>query len=691
MCGLAGFVDGARCLEQRAGSEIARRMADALRHRGPDDAGVWWDAEDGIALAHRRLAIVDLSAAGHQPMLSPSRRYVIVYNGEIYNFPVLRRELEGLGARFRGTSDTEVLLAAIDHWGIEPALERINGMFAFALWDRRSRLLHLVRDRLGKKPLYFGWAGRTLLFASELKAFHAHPDFVPEIDRAAVELLLRYGYVPAPQSIYRGVFKLPAGAHLAAPGVFDAPDEALLDRVRIYWSMRDVARRNGQAPLQIGETEAVDRLEHLLTEAVAQRMVADVPLGTFLSGGIDSSTVVALMQKSSARPVKTFTIGFREAGYNEAECAKQVARHLGTEHHELQVSPADALAVIPKLPEIYDEPFADTSQIPTFLVSSLTRREVTVALSGDGGDEVFGGYNRHFLGPRLRRAVRCWPRPIRQGCAGLLTSISAEGWDAGFERINRWLPEARRRPTAGAHLYKLADLLTVEDPEQIYERFVLRWTDPASLMADEAQRRGTPSGGRLAAQGGPIDLDDFTDQMMYYDTVGYLPDDILVKVDRASMACSLEVRAPLLDHRVVEFAWRLPRALKVRAGAGKLILRQILARHVPTSLIERPKQGFVMPLDRWLRGPLRDWAETMLGRQRLQSEGIFDPRPVRRAWEEHLAGRGNWVDRLWCVLMFQAWLERWPEGLAQARPAASRQATAPLGPAPNLTAAQPSA
>ena len=677
MCGLAGFVGSARHLERDVCLEIARRMGDALRHRGPDDAGLWCDDEAGVALAHRRLAIVDLSATGHQPMVSPSGRYVIVYNGEIYNFPVLRRELEGLGARFRGTSDTEVLLAAIDRWGIEAALERINGMFAFALWDRRTRFLHLVRDRLGKKPLYFAWAGRALLFASELKAFHAHPDFVPEIDRTAAELLLRYGYVPAPYAIYRGVFKLPAAGHLALPATGEAAPEAPLDRVRLYWSMREVAQRGLREPLDLSPAEAAERLEQLLTEAVAKRMIADVPLGAFLSGGIDSSTVVALMQKCSARPVKTFTIGFQESGYNEAENAKRVAQHLGTEHHEFHVTPRDAQEVIPKLPEIYDEPFADISQIPTFLVAQLTRRHVTVALSGDGGDETFAGYNRHFLGPHLWRTISLCPGLLRQGCAGVLTSISPEGWDAGFEHINRWLPQSWRRPTPGYHLHKLAALLVIERPEDLYERLISRWTDPGSMVIGGGEPRSL-----VSDSGQDFDLDDLAHRMLYYDTIGYLPDDVLVKVDRASMANSLEVRAPLLDHEIVEFAWRLPRAMKVRRGAGKWILRQILARHVPTRLIDRPKQGFAIPLDHWLRGPLRDWAEEMLDSNRLRLEGVFEPARIRQRWEEHLTGKGNWVVPLWCVLMFQAWLEHWHSKSGQS-------SAAPVAGVPRPNAAKP--
>lgn len=654
MCGLVGIIGGAGEFRGTETHRVVRRMASTLSHRGPDDEGVWWDDDAGVVLGHRRLAIVDLSPAGHQPMLSSSGRFVIAYNGEIYNFPALRRELVGLGSRFRGNSDTEVLLDAIETWGVEVTLDRINGMFAFALWDRPARTLHLVRDRLGKKPLYFGRTGRSFLFGSELKAFHAHPDFIPELDRGAVALLLRYSYVPSPYSIYRGVFKLPPAGHLALSTEQCISCEPPLTHLRIYWSLREAIERGIKRPLELPDEEAVGRLEGLLTEAVEQRMLADVPLGAFLSGGIDSSTVVALMQKCSTSPIKTFTIGFHQSGYNEAEAAMQVAQHLGTKHQTFYVTPRDAQAVIPSLATIYDEPFADTSQIPTFLVAQLTRRHVTVALSGDGGDEIFAGYSRHFLGPHLWRAISFCPGLLRRGCAGLLTSISPERWDAGFEYMNRWLPPSRRRPMPGYHLHKLAALLVIEDPEHLYERLVSRWTDPSSTVTGSDEPRLLFRHPKQHPH-----LDDITHRMMYYDTISYLPDGILVKVDRASMASSLEVRAPLLDYRIAEFAWQLPREMKVRRGAGKWILRQILARYVPIEFVDRPKQGFVIPVDHWLRGPLRDWADAMLDERRLRTEGVFEPGPIRQKWEEHLTGKGNWIDPLWCILMFQTWLEKW--------------------------------
>jgi asparagine synthase (glutamine-hydrolysing) len=673
MCGLVGFISEADGIGRSDSHDLVQRMASALSHRGPDDSGVWLDRDAGVALAHRRLAIVDLSPAGHQPMLSPSGRYVIVYNGEIYNFRSLKPDLLAVGVRFRGTSDTETLLAAIDAWGLPATLDRINGMFAFAVWDRRARILHLVRDRLGKKPLYFGWVGRDFLFASELKALHAHPDFVPDLDRDALALLLRYGYVPSPHSIYRGIFKLAPAGHLALPWNHQVIRDSALEKVRTYWSMREVARLGAAQPLKIRESEAIEHLEGLLTDAVEQRMIADVPLGAFLSGGIDSSTIVALMQTCSTRPVKTFTIGFHEAGYNEAEDAKQIAQHLGTDHHELYVTPRDAQEIIPQLPQIYDEPFADISQIPTFLVAQFTRRYVTVALSGDGGDEVFGGYNRHFIGPYLWQALSFCPRPIRRGCAGLMTSISPERWDRGIEFVNQWLPQWLRRPTPGYQLHRLALLLSIERPEQLYERLLSQWTNPDAIVIG-----GHESSSLHSNPGKRVEMDDFTHRMMYYDTIGYLPDDILVKVDRATMAVSLEARAPLLDHRVVEFAWRLPRAMKARRGQGKLILRKILGRHVPAGLVDRPKRGFAIPLDNWLRGPLRDWAAGMLDEERLRREGLVEPQQIRRLWEEHLTGKGNWVRPLWCVLMFQAWLEHW-----HTTPTQSSAAPFALAPRPN--------
>jgi asparagine synthase (glutamine-hydrolysing) len=656
MCGIAGLISPEAGWGEAELSSIARRMADALAHRGPDGSGLWVDPEAAVALGHRRLAIIDLSSEGHQPMVSLSGRYVITYNGEIYNFRSIQHELADLGWRFRGHSDTEVLLAAVDQWGLEATLPKLAGMFAFALWDRRLRTLHLARDRLGKKPLYFGRVGRDLAFASELKALRQHPAFEPEVDRGALSLLLRHGCVPSPYTIYRGVSKLPPASHLAL-AVADAGPARLPDlrsRVRRYWSLAEVAEHGLAESFDLGPQAAVDALDELLSRATAERMISDVPLGALLSGGIDSSFVVALMQKQSTKPVRTFSIGFHEASHDEATDAKRVASHLGTDHTELYVTPEQARAVIPRLSHIYDEPFADRSQIPTFLVAQLARREVTVALTGDGGDEVFGGYNRYFYGPWLWRRMQPWPRALRRRAARALTAVSPHSWDAAADLIYRFLPRSRRPPVIGVQLHKIANLLGAESPEGLYRRLTSYWSDPAGLVID-GREPSAPLTAPCAATSGM----DFMHSMMYYDAITYLPDDILVKVDRASMAVSLELRAPLLDHRVVEFAWRLPGHFKIRGRRGKWILRELLDRYVPRRLVDRPKQGFDLPIDAWLRGPLRDWAEAILDARRLTAGGYFRPGPIRTAWQQHLSGTRDRGWELWTVLMFQEWKEHW--------------------------------
>jgi asparagine synthase (glutamine-hydrolysing) len=633
----------------------ASGMTEALQHRGPDSSGIWVDPEAGIALGHRRLAIIDLSEEGHQPMVSPNGQLIIVFNGEIYNFRSLRRELIGLGRHFRGNSDTEVLLAAVEQWGLDEALARMVGMFAFALWDRSWRTLHLVRDRLGKKPLYFGWVGQSFLFASELKAFNAHPGFTPEVDRGALALLLRHNCIPAPYSIYRNIFKLPPAGRLSLrQNGSNAPrGSELLELIEPYWSALAVAERGAATPLAIDEVEATEQLDELLTQAVAERMTADVPLGALLSGGIDSSTVVALMQKQSSPPVKTFSIGVHTR-FDEAPDAKRVARHLGTDHTELYVTPVEAQAVIPRLPDFYDEPFADSSQIPTFLVSKLTRQQVTVALSGDGGDEVFGGYDRHFRGRRLAYLNRL-PAILRRSAASLVTALSQEDWERVFAVFDSVLPPRACRGMVGYKVQKFADILSAENGlHAIYRTTTSHWIEPTAVVRGAVEP--------TTAVSDPArwpDLKDPVHAMMALDTIGYLPNDILTKVDRASMAVSLEVRSPLLDHRVIEFAWRLPIGMKVRGAMGKWILRRVLDRYVPRDLIERPKQGFGIPLKDWLRGPLREWAEALLAEKRLRDEGFFDPRPIRHAWAEHISGKRNYAYHLWDILMFQAWRERW--------------------------------
>ena len=655
MCGIAGLIDTRR----RGGAEglnaAARAMAEALRHRGPDDAGTWCEAEHGLALGHRRLSIIDLSPAGHQPMASHDERYVMSYNGEIYNFLDLRRDLEAGGASFRGHSDTEVLLAAVSAWGLAGALERCNGMFAFALWDRAERTLSLARDRLGEKPLYFGWNRGAFLFASELKALAAWPGFAPEVDRDALALSLRHNYVPAPYSIYRGIYKLPPATLLRLTPDLQGADPglaALGRRFEAYWSARETAERGVQDPFTGSEAEAIEALDACLRRAVASRMVADVPLGAFLSGGIDSSSVVALMQAQSERPVKTFSIGFHEAGYNEAEHAKAVAQHLGTEHTELYVTPQEAREVIPRLPVLYDEPFADSSQIPTFLVSGLARSTVTVSLSGDGGDELFGGYNRYFWAEAIWRKLGRLPAPARRALAGAIRAAPPRTWQRLFDLAGPVLPGRLRQPRAGEKLHKLARMLGIHGQEALYMRLVSHWSEPCDVVLGA---REPPTALSDPAQWAR--LESYTARMMYLDTVSYLPDDILAKVDRASMAVSLEARVPLLDHRVVELAWRLPLDMKVRGGEGKWILRRVLERYVPRQLFERPKMGFGVPIDDWLRGPLRDWAEALLDEGRLRREGFFEPAPIRRLWQEHLAGRSDWHYDLWNVLIFQAWQE----------------------------------
>lgn len=653
MCGIAGVFG----YEGSDLNETVEAMVASIRYRGPDDAGVWCEPSRGLALGHARLAILDLSPEGHQPMVSASGRYVISYNGEVYNFLDLRRELEERGAKFRGHSDTEVMLAAIEQWGVQSAVTRFVGMFAFALWDRADQMLYLVRDRLGIKPLYFGWAGRSVVFASEVKALRCHPHFRPDIDRDALALYLRHGYIPAPLSIYHQIYKLPPGCLLMvtpdramqAEGFSPDPESPDGWKPVRYWSARTVAEQGCASLFRGSEAEAAQELDALLRQAMRLRMISDVPLGAFLSGGIDSSTVVALMQAQSSRPVRTFSIGFYEDEYNEAQHAKKVAQHLGTEHTELYVTPQQAMAVIPRLPAMYDEPFADSSQIPTFLVSELARRHVTVSLSGDGGDELFAGYNRYFVGRNLWRKIGWVPAGLRQAVARGLTVLSPATLNTVFRRLGALAP-AFQNP--GDKLHKLAGILAMDNPERMYLGLVSLWQEPSSVALGAAEPLTAITDPSRWAK-----LDDFTLRMMYLDLVTYLPDDILVKVDRASMAVSLEARVPLLDHRVVEFAWRLPLSLKIRReGEGKWILRRVLDRYVPKELIERPKMGFGVPIDHWLRGPLRDWAESLVDERRLRQEGFFNPQPIREKWTEHLSGKRNWQYPLWTILMFQAWI-----------------------------------
>ncbi|MEQ6341778.1 MAG: asparagine synthase (glutamine-hydrolyzing) [Gammaproteobacteria bacterium] len=655
MCGLVGFLGGVVGADGDAA--LLRRMADTLIHRGPDDGGVWCDSEQRIGLGHRRLAVVDLSPAGHQPMVSASGRYVIAFNGEIYNHLALRKELgqilppghpfsKGDVIEWRGHSDTETLLAGIEAWGVEATLKKSIGMFAIALWDRQTHTLTLARDRIGEKPLYYGWQGsdnkRVFLFGSELKALKAHPAFAADIDRGALCLLLRHNYIPAPYSIYQGIAKLEPGCLLSVSLARPEP------RIWKYWDAVAVARAGVAKPFAGTADEAVDALEVLAKDAVRQQMMADVPLGAFLSGGIDSSTVVALMQAQSSRPVKTFTIGFNEEGYNEAVHAKTVAQHLGTEHTELYVTPAQAMKVVPRLPGLYCEPFADSSQIPTFLVSQLAKQHVTVSLSGDAGDELFCGYNRYQITESLWRKLAVVPAPLRALVAKGITSIAPDWWDS----LARLIPGAAHYSSLGDKLHKGAGVLSSRTVDELYIGIVSHLQNPAEWVINGKEPPTHLRGARPTLE----ELND-VERMMVLDSISYLPDDILVKVDRATMGVSLESRVPFLDHRVFEFAWSLPLEYKLRDGQTKWPLRQVLYRHVPRELIDRPKMGFGVPLDNWLRGPLRDWAEDLLDEARLLREGYLHPEPIRQIWAEHLSGQRNWMARLWNVLMFQAWLE----------------------------------
>ena len=653
MCGLTGFLDVRRDLGAERLTSVVTAMSDCLRHRGPDGGAVWTDPAAGIALGHRRLAIIDLSVEGNQPMTSASGRWVTVFNGEIYNFPEIRETLEqtpgALRAPWRGHSDTEILLAAVEHWGVHAALERCNGMFALALWDRRDRTLWLARDRAGEKPLYYGWVGHAFAFGSELKSLSSHPAWRPTLDRGALALYARHNYIPAPHTAYTGIAKLPPGSLLALP--LDRATPGVMPEPETYWSPTDVVARALADPFRGSEAEAVDALDSLLRDAVRMRMVADVPLGAFLSGGIDSSTVVAMTQAQSNRPVRTFTIGFHEEGYNEAAHAKAVAAHLGTDHTEMYVSPAEAQSVIPQLSTMYDEPFADSSQIPTYLVAALTRRHVTVALSGDGGDELFGGYQRYFIGADAWRRMARIPASMRSRVAAGLTSLSPEQWQRVARVVRPLLPMRFRRPDMGRLVHRMAGVLASPSPEAFYKGLVSQEQAPARLVGAEESTSWLTSAHRWP------DVSSFTERMMFLDLVSYLPDDILVKVDRACMAVSLEGRIPLLDHRVIDLAWRLPLHMKVRGGQGKWVLRRVLDRYVPRALIERPKMGFGVPIDAWLRGPLREWGEGLLSERALRDAGILDVRRVRDAWALHQSGRENLQYWLWSALMLQSWLQ----------------------------------
>jgi len=641
MCGLVGFLGGLSPGNKEGMEALLQRMADTITYRGPDDSGYWCDTNQHIGLGHRRLSILDLSSAGHQPMVSSSGRYIIAFNGEIYNHMELRKELKTNS--WQGHSDTETLLTCFDEWGVQKAVERAAGMFAFAVWDTSNSTLILGRDRIGEKPLYYSWQGDSFLFGSELKALKQHPAFKAGISKNSVCLFLRHGYIPAPYSIYTGIQKLEPGCLLSLSLTQPKP------KIWKYWSAIKAIKRGIDSPFSGSPNEAVDELERLIKDTIKQQIVADVPLGAFLSGGKDSSTIVALMQAQSSRTVKTFTIGFKEDGYNEAIHAKAVAQHLGTEHTELYVPPEIARDVIHSLPILYDEPFSDSSQIPTFLVSQLARQHVTVALSGDGGDELFGGYNRYQMTTDIWDKLVLLPSPLRKLAAKGIQSLSPQSWN----NLCKYIPGSNRFINIGDKLHKGAGVMTSRSIDELYLGLVSFISNPQSFVIDGYEPETLLAGNKPDLTG----LSD-VQQMMALDLMTYLPDDILVKVDRAAMAVSLETRVPFLDHRIVEFAWTLPQEMKIRNGETKWPLCQILYRYVPRELVDRPKMGFGIPLHDWLRGPLKDWAETLLDETRLKAEGIFYPAPIRSLWAEHLSGHRNLGHYLWNILMFQLWLEK---------------------------------
>lgn len=645
MCGITGLYSTMAAPDRAALHHIATAMNDALNHRGPDAGDLWQDPDVPLVLGHRRLSILDLSPAGAQPMESASGRYMIVFNGEIYNFKDIRAQLEAdAPLTLRGHSDTEIILAAVDRWGFEKTLESLNGMFAFALWDRKIKALHFARDRFGKKPLYIGWAGSTLVFASELKAFCAHPDFARNINRTALTSYMRFGYVPAPLCIFDLVWQILPGHSISIDTQLLRGGQDLLPLMTPFWRAKDALEQAKTHPLQGDVTR---EFEDLLSVCVRERMVSDVPLGAFLSGGIDSSAIVALMQKQSTTPIKTYTIGFEESGYDEAAFAAKIAAHFGTDHHAMTLSAKDALDLVPEMPVMYDEPFADASALPTYLVAKFARQDVTVALSGDGGDEMLGGYNRHIAGPKCWRVTQNIPPWLRKPFAQAIQSIPETTWSA-----------MRGKAQFGAHMHKFAASLTARAEGDVYLAFVSQFQKPKTLVHGGAEPV-IP----LVDPAFQVDGISFAENMMYWDVISYLQGDILTKVDRASMAASMEARAPLLDTRIYDYVWRLPMDQKIRGGTGKWLLREVLKNHIPEEMFTRPKQGFSVPIAAWLRGELRDWAEDLLDEDLLRDQGYFDYRYIRKLWAEHLKGRGAHAQKLWTVLMFQAWHRQWVENI----------------------------
>ncbi len=647
MCGIAGFWQRREGRKEELSHKVWE-MTTSLAHRGPDDHGVWINTSAGIAIGHQRLSIIDLSLKGRQPMVSRSGRYVITYNGEIYNFPMLRRELEEDGVGFKSTTDTEVILEGITCWGFEETLKKITGMFAFAVWDEEEKVLYLARDRVGIKPLFYGKNNDIFFFASELKALRAHPDFEPEIEQKCIPLFLRFDNVPTPYSIYKGIQKL-------LPGHYAIVEQGKDPSLYPYWDVKKVVANGIKNPIELDEKQVGLELEKILLDTVKMHMIADVPLGGFLSGGIDSSIVVALMQAQSTQPVKTYTIGFFEQNFNEAVFSKKVAKYLGTDHTELYVTPAEALEIIPRLPEVYDEPFADYSQIPTLLISQLTRSHVTVALSGDGGDELFGGYPRYLRTPPIWKVLNLFPDFLRHHAGRFIRLVSPATWDALGSVIKPILPRQWAQLFSGERLYRFADMVGAKDFLSFYGMIMSWWICPHRVFKNGEE----PTTFFDKPQDNTVAGLDAYQKMMVADLLTYLPDDILTKVDRASMSIGLEIRVPFLDHRVIEFSWKIPTDMKIRDRRWKRILTNVLHRYVPDDLVQRDKMGFSVPIDTWLRGPLRDWAEHLLSMDRLEREGFFNPRAVRDIWMNHLIGQRSLGSLLWPILMFQAWLDKW--------------------------------
>jgi asparagine synthase (glutamine-hydrolysing) len=648
MCGIAGFWDSSQANSSIELRSTIHRMTDSLYHRGPDDSGIWLSPEDGIALGHRRLSILDISPLGHQPMLSADERYIIVFNGEIYNFLELRKQLENTGHKFKGNSDTEVMLACFSQWGIQPAVQKFHGMFAFALWDKQEKRLHLGRDRAGEKPVYYGLVNNCLVFGSELKSITTFPGWKGKIDRNALSLYMRYCYVPDPHSIYQNIYKLSPGCILT----INYNNILNLPIPEHYWMAQTVAMSGKKQVFTGSDTEATNRLDKLLHHTISQQMLSDVPIGAFLSGGIDSSTIVAIMQSESNTPIKTFTIGFNDDIYNEAIYAKAVANHLNTSHTELYVSPEEISDVIPKLPHIYDEPFADSSQLPTFLVSQLARQHVTVSLSGDAGDELFGGYNRYVWAPQIWKKIGNVPLSVRLALQNIILSLTPQAWNHIFKSLSPIIPSKLRQVNPGDKLHKLANVLSTNSRSSLYRQLSSQWTNPEQIVLNSFESKTI-----MTNQEEWPDIDSYPEWMMCMDLLSYLPGDILTKIDRAAMSTSLETRVPFLDQNIIEFAWQLPLSMKIRNGESKWLLRQVLYKYVPRELIERPKMGFGIPISDLIRTSLRDWAEDLLSVTSLKSSGCLNDTLIRQKWEEHLSGKRNWQYHLWNILIFQSWFK----------------------------------